>query len=90
MTSSIASSLAYLLSTYGGHTFAAHLDRIVWRTLSSLSFRCSRGMDDIMNDVQVMKATLLAMQRETNNLRKLIARLLQVSMLMGKTAKNLR
>jgi len=35
-----------------------------------------------MNDVQVMKATLLAMQRETDNLRKIIARLLQVSTLM--------
>ena len=39
-------------------------------------------MDDRMNDVQVMKATLLAMQRETDNLRKIIARILQVSTLM--------
>jgi len=37
-----------------------------------------------MNDVQVTKATLLAMQRETDNLRKIIARLLQVSTLMEK------
>jgi len=35
-----------------------------------------------MNDVQFMKSTLLAMQHETNNLRKIIARLLQVSTLM--------
>jgi len=35
-----------------------------------------------MNDVQVMKATLLAMQRQTDNLRKIIARILQVSTLM--------
>jgi len=39
-------------------------------------------MDVRMNDVQVMKATLLAMQRETDNLRKIIARLLQVSTLI--------
>jgi len=39
-------------------------------------------MDVRLNDVQVMKTTLLAMQHETDNLRKIIARLLQVSMLM--------
>ena len=37
-----------------------------------------------MNDVQFMKTTLLAMQHETDNLRKIIARLLQVSTLMEK------
>ena len=39
-------------------------------------------MDDRMNDVQVMKATLLVMQRGTDNVRKIIARLLQVSTIM--------
>jgi len=78
----MASSLAYLLSTYAGHSFVVHLYRIVWHILSSLSFRCSRGMDDRMNDVQVMKATVLVMQRGTDNVRKIIARLLQVSTIM--------
>jgi len=35
-----------------------------------------------MNNVQFMKTTLLAMQHEKDNLRKIIARLLQVSTLM--------
>jgi len=39
-------------------------------------------MDVRMNDVQVMKTTLLVMQHETDKLRKIIARLLQVSTLM--------
>jgi len=39
-------------------------------------------MDVRMNDVQFMKTTLLAMQHEMDNLRKITGRLLQVSTLM--------
>ena len=45
-------------------------------TLLSLSFRRSREMDGIMLDLQAMKDTLIAIERETYNITAIIVRLL--------------